>query len=172
LQTVVPEILSAIEVSHGSLSTRMEGVIQSNIHVVESLNELQLNFQDAVSGHVAIRLTVDRNGHIEFNEPSLPAAEENVEEATQLSIGIPSAAEASVEQYKMSRHISSVAELWREFYVGLAGPSINSLEHDFGTRRRRSAADSKYFSKRKLIIEKVISIASSDGVAMEEAIKS
>jgi hypothetical protein len=33
LQTVVPEILSAIEVSHGLLST-----------VVQSLNELQLNF--------------------------------------------------------------------------------------------------------------------------------
>jgi hypothetical protein len=48
LQTVVLEILSAIEVSHGSLSTRMEGVIQSNSHVVQSLNELQLNFQDVV----------------------------------------------------------------------------------------------------------------------------
>jgi hypothetical protein len=172
LQTVVPEILSAIEVSHGSLSTRMEGVIQSNSHVVQSLNELQLNFQDVVSGRAAIRLTVDRNAHVEVNEPSLPAAEENIEEATHLSIGIASAADASVEQYKMSRHISSVAELWREFYVGLAGgPSINSLERDFGNRWRRSAADSKYFSKRKLIIEKVISIANSDGITVEEAIK-
>jgi hypothetical protein len=96
----------------------MEGVIQSNSHVVQSLNELQLNFQDVVSGRAAIWLTVDRNAHVEVNEPSLPAAEENIEEATHLSIGIPSAADASVEQYKMSRHISSVAELWREFYVG------------------------------------------------------
>jgi hypothetical protein len=54
LETDVPEILSAIEVSHGSLSTRMEGVIQSNSHVVEAVNELQFDFQDIVCGHAAI----------------------------------------------------------------------------------------------------------------------
>ncbi len=97
-----------------------------------------------MSGRAAIRLTVDRDAHVEVNEQSLPATEENIEEATHLSIGIPSAADASVEQYKISCHISSVAELWREFYVGLAdGPSINSLEHDFGNRWRICAADSK-----------------------------
>jgi hypothetical protein len=71
----------------------------------------------------------------------------------------------------MSRHISSVAELRREFYIGLGGgPSINSLEHEFGNQWRRSAAASKYYSKRKLIIDKVISIANSTGVTVEQAI--
>ena len=172
LQTVVPEILSAIEVSHGSLSTRMEGVIQSNCHVVESVNELQLNFQDVVSGRAAIRLTVDRSAHVEANKEHMPAKEINVEEATPLTIGIPFNADTPVQQYRMSRHISSVAELWREFYVGLGGgPSINSLEHEFRNKWRRSAADSKYFSKRKLIIDKVISIANSRGIMVGEAIK-
>jgi len=114
----------------------MEGVIQSNSHVVEAVNGLQLDFQDIVCGRAAIQLSVDQNAHIEVNKTTpAPARESNAEEETLVNLEVPFNAVTPVQQYQMSRHISSVAELWREFYIGLGGdPSINSLEHEFGNQ--------------------------------------
>jgi ribosomal protein S19E (S16A) len=71
----------------------------------------------------------------------------------------------------MSRSLTSVSELWKEFHEGIAGnPSIQSLEERYGNTWRKSSSDSKFFSKRRLIIEKVLDIVQKEGVTTKEAI--
>jgi hypothetical protein len=87
--------------------------------------------------------------------------------ALQVSPTSPADMISAFPQYKMSQYLNSVEELWREFYDGLkGGPSIVSLEQDFGKKWCNSAADSKFFSKRKLIIEMVLSIAVKEAIRM------
>ena len=47
------------------------------------------------------------------------------------------AADARVPQYKLSREISTVPDLWREWTVGLAGlPSVEELDRRYGSKWR------------------------------------
>ena len=55
--------------------------------------------------------------------------------------------------YKMNRDITTVADLWREWYVGSqALPSIDFLEKEYGPNWRRTDKDRIWFSKRKSVI--------------------
>lgn len=94
-------------------------------------------------------LTVDKNTTVnERNRLNSTYDSYNNERFTVIS---PPEENQSVPQYKMSRLINSVKDLWNEFNVVVNGaPSIESLEHKYGNRWCQSAADSKYFSKRKL----------------------
>jgi hypothetical protein len=61
LCSVVPELLNAMEISHGSLSTRMEGLIQSNAKLEWVVENLYDDFHEIMTGHAAIHLHIDRN---------------------------------------------------------------------------------------------------------------
>lgn len=56
----------------------------------------------------------------------------------------------------MSRTLSTVAALWKEWKQGLDNsPSVESLESNYGPRWRTSQAERKFYSRRKVIIEEV-----------------
>lgn len=58
--------------------------------------------------------------------------------------------------YEMSRTITSVLDLWREWTQGLgSGPSIEQLESMYGASWRPSAASRMWFSRRKVIIDEI-----------------
>ncbi|TGZ78279.1 hypothetical protein EX30DRAFT_162262 [Ascodesmis nigricans] len=58
--------------------------------------------------------------------------------------------------YKLSRAISTVQELWTEWEHGLKGsPSVKSLEAKYGPAWRKSQAERKFYSRRKVIIDEV-----------------
>ena len=62
----------------------------------------------------------------------------------------------------MSRGISRVSELWVEWYKGIgSSPSVEYMERTFGTKWRLSCKESKFFSRRKVIIEYVRYIENS-----------
>jgi hypothetical protein len=58
--------------------------------------------------------------------------------------------------YCMSRTITSVQDLWREWYNGLAGfPSVQALEAAYGAKWRPKQSERMFFGRRKLIIDEV-----------------
>lgn len=58
--------------------------------------------------------------------------------------------------YEMSRGLTRVSELWKEWHEGIgSSPSVISMEKKHGTKWRFTSKDSKFFSRRKVIIDHV-----------------
>jgi hypothetical protein len=168
LRNIVPNIKSAIEESHGALSNRFSGVIESNRVLAESINKFKRDIEDIFSGRASIRLNIDRQS--ETNVHDHPTITPAVIPPSQ-SFPSTSAQHLNDIKFHMSRSLTSVSELWKEFHEGIAGnPSIQSLEERYGNTWRKSSSDSKFFSKRRLIIEKVLDIVQKEGVTTKEAI--
>lgn len=73
--------------------------------------------------------------------------------------------------YKMSRQLITVKELWEEWENGLLGqPSISSLEVRFGSKWRNTAAEKKFFQRRKKIIDYIHMKSIADGVTHDMVI--
>ena len=83
---------------------------------------------------------------------------------------VPTSDAADVPHYIMSRKIYNIKDLWKEYVYGLNGnPSIKSLESVYGTRWRPSAAETKYFTKRKAVydcIERIIQNGEAEKTAL------
>ncbi|KAI5791863.1 transcriptional activator of glycolytic enzymes-domain-containing protein, partial [Geopyxis carbonaria] len=61
----------------------------------------------------------------------------------------------------LSRSVTSVPQLWQEWQSGLDGqPSVRSLEDTHGPRWRTSQADRKFYSRRKVVIDKIDALIS------------
>jgi hypothetical protein len=59
-------------------------------------------------------------------------------------------------QYLLSRTISTVPQLWREWTVGLkGGPSVQGLEDLYGPRWRSMHKESVLYGRRKVIIDEI-----------------
>ena len=73
--------------------------------------------------------------------------------------------------FDMCKLTSSVPALWAEWNDGLPGkPSVKSIEAKYGTKWRKASAKSKYFQRRKRIIDAVEKYASTESVCIEEAV--
>ena len=71
--------------------------------------------------------------------------------------------------FKMSRGLETVGDAWEEWKRGISGPSIESLERNFGAKWRRDPSERKFFSRRMKLIDK-INLLCSNGMPEEEAI--
>lgn len=57
-------------------------------------------------------------------------------------------------RYKLSRTISTVPDLWKEWTVGLGGgPSVQYLEDSYGARWRPSQEERVFFCRRKALVD-------------------
>lgn len=75
--------------------------------------------------------------------------------------------------YKMNRDITTISELWKEWYIGSDTiPPVTSLEQQFGPKWRREEADRVWFSKRKQVIRLVHDIAKKNDTSINETIRS
>lgn len=64
--------------------------------------------------------------------------------------------DASPPAYKMSRTISTVTDLWREWTVGLgSNPAVQALEDTYGASWRPDAGERVWFGRRKVIIDEI-----------------
>ncbi|KAK9450827.1 transcriptional activator of glycolytic enzymes-domain-containing protein [Limtongia smithiae] len=77
----------------------------------------------------------------------------------------------AVAQYRMSRDINTVPDLWQEWDRGLnGGPIVRELEEKYGTRWRQNSAERKFFCLRKVIIDYVMRLYEHEGLSIEEAV--
>jgi hypothetical protein len=67
--------------------------------------------------------------------------------------------QAQAPVYQLSRQVTTVPDLWREWTVGLGGlPSVAALDATYGSRWRLQS-ERQYYSMRKVIIDEVIALA-------------
>ena len=75
------------------------------------------------------------------------------------------AAEAPLPQYRMSRTIQTIPELWQEWTIGLQGqPSIERLDELYGSSWRsgpRAASERQFYSRRKTLITEIRRLAAA-----------
>ena len=73
-------------------------------------------------------------------------------------------------EYKLSRRLHTVVEVWREYEEGLSGgPAVQRLELEHCTAWRKDRTESKYFSRRKVLYDEVQSIAEVHAIPSKEA---
>lgn len=73
--------------------------------------------------------------------------------------------------YTMSRELVSVQDLWQEFKVGYrGGPSVEQMEATYGRAWRSDAKESKWYNRRKCIINRVQLYMETFGLEAEAAI--
>ncbi|EED21184.1 hypothetical protein TSTA_084150 [Talaromyces stipitatus ATCC 10500] len=73
--------------------------------------------------------------------------------------------------YQLSRTITTVRELWEEWFVGLNGhPSVQSLESEYGTSWRSEPKERVMFGRRKLIIDEILA-RTKDGTSLSKAVE-
>jgi hypothetical protein len=75
------------------------------------------------------------------------------------------AAEAPQPQYRMSRTVQTIPELWQEWTVGLQGhPSIERLDELYGASWRSgpvAASERQFYSRRKTLITEIRRLAAA-----------
>jgi len=54
----------------------------------------------------------------------------------------------------MDRTVKTLNDAWREWHIGFTGkPSVKYMEDKYGTLWRNSAAETKYYNRRHIIIK-------------------
>lgn len=99
--------------------------------------------------------------------PSTPGLQAQRIPSTPTRSGSNTTAEST---YKLCRHLKTVTDVWREYELGLPGqPAVQFLEQTQGTSWRRDRTESRYFSRRKVIYDKVKKTASEYKISTTEA---
>ena len=58
--------------------------------------------------------------------------------------------------YQMSRNCTTIADMWREWTVGLGGmASVEDLDRELGSKWRRSPKEAVWYSQRKYLVGKI-----------------
>lgn len=61
-----------------------------------------------------------------------------------------------VPKYRLSRSISTLPDLWREWTIGVKGsPSIEELDRQYGTKWRPDHKENQYYCKRMVIVREL-----------------
>ncbi len=70
-----------------------------------------------------------------------------------------------IPQYKMSRTIFTITDTWREWETGILPEmlAVKTLEERYGTKWRRNPTETKFFNRRKRIIDAVDKIRHAKG---------
>jgi hypothetical protein len=80
---------------------------------------------------------------------------EHLEIGDNSNIGDAEVSGQLISQYKMSRNVEDINDLWREYEYGLdppLKPSVKRLEETYGTSWRNTDAEKKFFNKRLKVI--------------------
>ena len=78
----------------------------------------------------------------------------------------------NVPQYKMSRSLSTVSDVWKEWDVRLDPEciAVKGLEARHGTKWRQDKTESLFFYRRYMIIQEMERMARENGMAVSEAV--
>ncbi|KAI9470596.1 MAG: transcriptional activator of glycolytic enzymes-domain-containing protein [Benjaminiella poitrasii] len=160
IQRVVPEINSRIS----ELALQMQSLsrVQSNQQgadrdIVGEISSIMTKFEERLVSFLAVNASIQEATAVVSRRRSREDDDEGAEDAHK--------------RYKLSRDLSNVTSLWREWTVGLGNdiPSINSLNDKYGSKWRQDAKERKYYSKRLVIVNEIKKVASDGNLSLEEA---
>jgi hypothetical protein len=115
------------------------------------LSTIQDNIRDVLSGRVPVFINADYNSISQHPPFTVTSDNANMPPHSRASDSEPAANVTPLQTYKMSRGIKTVADLWREWSVGLSGgPAIQDLETRLGARWCESN-EQRFYNRRKKI---------------------
>ncbi|KAI3630051.1 hypothetical protein MIR68_011486 [Amoeboaphelidium protococcarum] len=138
----------------------LKSQLNSQSAMLQSLNNSLIQSQNTISdvlqGRTAIRLSVDQ-GNSSAGQPA-PSGGNIAEED-----------DAEVLDYKMNRSVVTVSTLWQEWTSGIAGgPPVQDLEATFGTKWRKDQTESKFFNRRRVIIDEIKRMVNENVASCEQ----
>ncbi|KAG2214480.1 hypothetical protein INT45_006847, partial [Circinella minor] len=192
LQMAMPLMHDYVRAMHTDVSARLASLT----HNMEQQAQRTSQFlDDLLSGRVSFSLQVDpsyiQNSHQSFT-PSAPStllpittstaainttisnvgipAQHTNNTPTNNIITTPSTAD-DPPHYKMSRGITNLYDLWREWHTGLSGsPAVLELERTWKTKWRRRG-DDKWVNRRATIIREIQAYKEKYQLTPEAALK-
>ncbi|KAH8430197.1 uncharacterized protein LDX57_013066 [Aspergillus melleus] len=156
IRRAVPAIADQLSQLRGTVLSQIE---QSKQEILEKL----AGFDDFIQGRVPFVLSPVHDGPLAATtraaltrpgaSPDVIAGVEAGTGGAGTETGASLDAVAGLPKYRLSRTISTVPDLWREWTVGFGnGPSVQSLEDSYGPRWRPSQEERVFFCRRKVII--------------------
>lgn len=154
LVAAIPELTNVLQNNHQHIVGLMNGI-------QEGVTGVMTYFTDFVSGKAPLQMNCTFSIP---NSTSLMIPDQNPQPQTD---PVPF---ATIPNYVMSRSTKlTVRDLWREWDVGLVGlPAVRDLEAKWKRKWRSSNTESKFFLRRKVIID-YISVK-SERIGIERAL--
>jgi len=174
IRKTLPAIAERLNILHQSLARDVKDL---SVQTREELNDIKTRLRDLFEGRVSITLSATRD--VAAPACATPASMTTVTSFHPVPASPPAAVPGDAEplspaaaaSYVLSRTISTVPQLWREWTVGLGnGPSVQGLEDLYGPRWRRARSETVIYSQRKVIIEiwRQQATGINTGAALEE----
>ena len=167
IQKAIPAVCDRLRTITGVVQTGLEGNDSSIRRMEGRMLALENVVSDFCSGAFNLTFTPSsRRAQEQLPLCSLPPI--------RLPTGAPSSgpmpAPATIERlapepptYQLSRGITTIPDLWREWTVGLGGQlSVEALDERWGSRWRRGA-EFQFYSRRKVIIDEIKRLVAAGG---------
>jgi hypothetical protein len=152
IRKTLPAIAERLSVIQQSL-TRDYNELRSAME--QRLGKIESQLSNLFEGQITINLNTVRN-HPTTTAAMMMAPVATSSTTTVAPIATPVEALPSPDVYELSRTISTVPQLWREWTEGIAGgPSVQRLEDEYGPRWRKKHSETVMFSRRKVIIDEI-----------------
>jgi hypothetical protein len=153
LDRMVPALSNLATQNHREIVGRLDNIErrQKNLEVSSANQERLFNRISRGDLQITVRLP----------EEALPIAGDMILDGNSQGQAHqePNPEQAQPSQYRMSRSLNTVSEVWDEFKRGINGnPPVEMLEHLYGAKWRRSEAERKFFERRSKVIRLVESV--------------
>ena len=169
--TVMPQVAEAINFMHRAATDRQ---IETNQIIEQRFTDLnttmQANLERFLPQVQQTVFTTMQNVHFNVNvnttiDPGPPILNIASAERNPDPVNADTITNATVvPTYQMSRSITTVQQLWKEWNVGFEGQrSVKELERLFGHawRNGSKSSESKFYNGRKILLQEVESLISS-----------
>ncbi|KAF2177479.1 hypothetical protein K469DRAFT_807723 [Zopfia rhizophila CBS 207.26] len=128
----------------------------------ERLNSIELRLGDLLEGRISLTLHPTRRTTTASGSTTPASAATAARSFHSALASLSSAAAPSPSlsppppPYVLSRAITTVPQLWREWTTGLVGgPSVQGLEDMYGPRWRQKHSEQVLYGRRKIIIDEI-----------------
>jgi hypothetical protein len=150
LQQVLPDLNSKIDSFRGLVASEFSVLKSSMDSFRVSNHTIVSRFDDMVSGVTPIyfnstptrRISDANTNHARSNSTTNTAQD--------------TANSGSLSSYKLSRALTTVMEVWKEYKIGLGGhPSVEHLDQTYKATWRKGSTERKFYSRRKRLYKKI-----------------
>jgi Transcriptional activator of glycolytic enzymes len=173
IERAIPAVCDRLRTIAGVVQTGLEGNVSSIRHMEGRMAALENVVSDFYSGAFNLSFTP---GSRRAQEPpqlplcSLPLPCLPTAAPSSGPMPAPTAIELLAPEpptYQLSRGITTIPDLWREWTVGLGGQlSVEALDERWGSRWRRGA-EFQFYSRRKVIIDEIKRLVAGGREAMD-----
>ena len=152
IREVMPAIIDRMDDQYQSLNTRLANIESQSAllqNIVNGQQSLEARLTTATAGAVRASMVdvfqdiVQRLGDAPV--AALPGLQDIAQEAAN-----DAAPADEPPSYKMNRGIVSASDAWREYSVGIGGPSLKSLEAAWQARWR-PGSEGRFYNRRKYL---------------------